>query len=55
MCSRQQEAGDLNYFPSVAISTPGRMGVDWRLLLLEARIRMSEYQYYEFGAIDRPV
>lgn len=33
---------------SAAFSAPGRMGGDCCLSLLEARFRMSEYQYYGF-------
>jgi hypothetical protein len=53
--SRQNAPEDPNPGPAFANAGTGGRGMDCRLSPLVPRVLVSEYQYYDFRAIDRPL
>ena len=50
-----KRAKDPNPGPAFANAGTGGRGMDWHLSPLAPRVLVSEYQYYDFRAIDRPL
>ncbi len=54
VCPRPAPAGDIHPRPAATGTPSGWLGMDRRLPAVGVLV-MSEYQYYEFLAVDRPL